>query len=650
MSRTRWIAGALAALVLVPAAGAGVTRIDADGTTLLDGAKVFPIVLAKGPEVGSTTPAGGDAFDEVVSAGVTFLKVGPATTVWTQADVDDALANDRAAAARGIQTWVNLATLSRATAGSAQDTRLHDVVAALKGDASAGAIGMWKGADEPWWSGIAASSLQFAYCLATSRGTSSWCAGEVPIDSDHLWVTIQAPKGTASDLAPYSAVTDIHGVDHYPVTLANADPNLHGIGTWTATLAAATPNHAVWTTLQVCASGSSDGSGSFVLPTRLQERYMIYDAILNGARNLAFYGGNIPGCWNASDTTAGWNWTFWDGVLKPLVQEINAGSPIAPALVNPGTTRTLASSDATTQVIVRDGVGSDDLWVIAARSGAGSQAVTIDGLPTTVTSGAVYTEGRSVPVANGSFTDTFGRWDVHVYHFTVPPPPPGGPVVTSFAPVSGPAGTAVTITGSKLTGRDRGRLRGDSRVVHGRFRHPDHGDGSRRRGRRPDLGHDHGRLDELPGLVRRHLAGLGRRRWRRGRRRHADATSGSCARSRHRPRRRCRRPSCGSSPAVSQPFQPRRARVDCSPSGSASPGRTGPPCARAASRARGRSAAGACGRSPTAGAAAGPSAAGGFRSPHAARRSAASSASRTAAAPPRGRSRGSSAAPDVCTM
>ena len=409
-------------------------------------------MLAKGPEVGSKTPAGGEAFDEVVSAGVTFLKVGPATTVWTQADVDDALANDRAAAARGIQTWVNLATLSRATAGSAQDTRLHDVVAALKGDASAGAIGMWKGADEPWWSGIAASSLQFVYCLATSRGTSSWCAGEAPVDSDHLWVTIQAPKGTASDLAPYSTVTDVHGVDHYPVTLANADPNLHGVGTWTATLGAATPNHAVWTTLQVCASGSSDGSGSFVLPNRLQERYMIYDAILNGARNLAFYGGNIPGCWNASDTAAGWNWTFWDGVLKPLVQEINAGSPIAPALLNPGTTRTLASSDATTQAIVRDGVGSDDLWVIAARSGAGSQAVTIDGLPATVTSGAVYTEGRSVPVVHGSFTDTFGRWDVHVYHFTVPPPPPGGPVVTSFAPVSGPAGTAVTITGSKLTG------------------------------------------------------------------------------------------------------------------------------------------------------------------------------------------------------
>jgi hypothetical protein len=451
----RW--GAIAALLvlaLAQAAGAAVTHSDADGTTLLDGRKVFPIVLAKGPEPGSTAPSGADALDEVVAAGASFLKVGPATTVWSQADIDDALANDRAAAARGIHTWINLATLSRATPGSTQDTLLHTVVAALKGDASAGAIGMWKGADEPWWSGIPASSLQFAYCLATSRGGAGWCAGESPIDSDHLWVTIQAPRGTAADLAPYSAVTDIHGVDHYPVTLSNADPDLHGVGRWTATVATATPNEAVWTTLQVCASGSYNAStGQFVLPTRQQERYMIYDAILNGARNLAFYGGNIPGCWSAGDAARGWNWTFWDGVLKPLIQEINASSPIAPALVNPGSSRALTSSDSSMQVMLREGASSDDLWVIAARSGSGSQAVTISGLPSTVTGGSVYTEGRSVPVANGSFTDTFGRWDVHVYHFTPAAPPPAPrPTVTSFAPTSGPVGTAVTITGSGLAG------------------------------------------------------------------------------------------------------------------------------------------------------------------------------------------------------
>jgi hypothetical protein len=241
-------------------------------------------------------------------------------------------------------------------------------------------------------------------------------------DEEHLWVTIQAPRGTAQDLAPYTAVTDIHGVDHYPVTFADADPDLHEVGTWTDTIRSVTSSGAVWTTLQVCASGSSGPDGSFVLPTKVQERYMIYDAILNGARSLAFYGGNLDRCWNAGDAARGWNWTFWDTVLEDLVQEINAASPIAPALVKPGSTRVLESTDATTQVISREGATPSELWVIAARHGPGTEPVTISGLPESVRDGTVYTEDRSIEVRNGSFIDTFSRWDVHVYHFAVPPP------------------------------------------------------------------------------------------------------------------------------------------------------------------------------------------------------------------------------------
>jgi Ca2+-binding RTX toxin-like protein len=90
---------------------------------------------------------------------------------------------------------------------------------------------------------------------------------------------------------------------------------------------------------------------------------------------------------------------------------------------------------------------------MAARSGTGTASVTIDGLPPTVTSGTVYTEGRSVAVANGSFTDTFERWGVHVYHFDVPAtPPPAQPTIASFAPASGGSGTLVTIAGANLAG------------------------------------------------------------------------------------------------------------------------------------------------------------------------------------------------------
>ena len=152
-------------------------------------------------------------------------------------------------------------------------------------------------------------------------------------------MTIEAPRGTSTQLQPYSDVTDIHGVDVYPVTLTNPSPNLHDVGTWTNTVASVTPSEAVWVTLQVCDSGSYDTNGQFVLPTLAQERYMAYDAIINGARSLAFYGGNIPGCWNATDRQFGWNWTFWMNVLKPLFGELDSASAIAPALVNPRSTR-----------------------------------------------------------------------------------------------------------------------------------------------------------------------------------------------------------------------------------------------------------------------------------------------------------------------
>src|SRR5918992_530042 len=415
----RYVVAAASLLLFPGAAGAVATTVDRHGTTLVNGRKVFPIVLAKGPERGSTTPAGVPALAEVGSAGVNFVKVGPASTVWSDADTADAIAWNRDAGQYGISTWINLSTLSRARPGSWQEMRLRRVIAALERDPGGRAIGMWKGAEEPWRYRIPPGSLGFPYCLATSRGPRG-CAGRDPADSDHLWVTVQAARGSPLGLRRYSAVTDVHGVNHYPVSLGNPEPALHEVGLWTERLAQATPNRAVWTTLQICWSWSYDGNGNFALPTRREERYMIYDAILNGARSLAFYGGNNANCWSGLDSVYRWNWTFWNDVLAGLIREINAASPIAPALVNPGSTRALPTSDATVQAISRRGAGRD-LWVIAAASGAGSRSVTISGLPATAGEGAVYTENRSVRAVHGSLTDGFDRWDVHVYRFKLPP-------------------------------------------------------------------------------------------------------------------------------------------------------------------------------------------------------------------------------------
>jgi hypothetical protein len=293
----------------------------------------------------------------------------------------------------------------------------------------------------------------------TARGDPSWCAGEPSLDPGRLWVTIEAPRGAAADLAPYTAVTDVHGVDDYPVTIANPTPDLHQVGEWTSTLASITPSAPVWTTLQVCATGSRDASGNFILPTFQQERYMAYDAIVNGARALAFYGGNQAACWNATDAKYGWSWTFWQAVLKPLVKELSAHSPVAPALVNTSATAVVSSSDPTTEAIARQGATVDELWVIAARNGPGSQPVTLSGLPSWVGNGTVYMENRSVAAANGSLTDSFGQWDVHVYRFFEPP------ALTALAPAAGAAGARVRLSGTGLASTTRV----DFGKVHARF-------------------------------------------------------------------------------------------------------------------------------------------------------------------------------------
>lgn len=436
-------ASALLGCLAAVARGA-TTTFDRTRTIRVNGRPTFPIVLSPGPPLGSTTPWGTNGLAETAAAGANVFRTGVGG-IWTGDDLKTALAWDRAAAALHVFTWPNLGGYSLALPGSSEDAGLANVVNTLTDDPSGSAIAMWKGRDEPWWGNIAPWSLQFAYCRVTSRGNPSWCGGELPLDPSQLWVTIEAPRGTVDDLAPYSSVTDIHGVDIYPVRLSRPTPTLDSVGKWTRTLAAASPAAPIWTTIQICASGSYDKTtGEFVLPTFQQERYMAYDAILNGARALTFFGGNQPGCFSGTDAQYGWNWTFWQSVLKPLLGEISASSPIAPALVNNTRTPHVTTRGGGTETVLKQGTSVDDLWLIAARSGAGTRKVTFEGLPHWVHRGSVYTENRTVTASAGSFGDRFAQWDVHVYHFVEPL------ILRKVTPARATVGSRVTLKGKGL--------------------------------------------------------------------------------------------------------------------------------------------------------------------------------------------------------
>jgi IPT/TIG domain len=190
---------------------------------------------------------------------------------------------------------------------------------------------------------------------------------------------------------------------------------------------------------------------------------MAYDAILNGAKALTFYGGNNPNCFSGSDATYGWNWSFWQSVLQPLVQQLSASSPLAPALVNPAKTRQVTTRGSGTETMLRQGTSVDDLWLIAARSGAGTRTVTFKGLPRWVHRGAVYNEDRTVTATAGSFRDRFAQWDVHVYHFVKPL------ILRTVTPTRATVGSRVTLRGKGLaaaTGVSFGGVTARFRIVN----------------------------------------------------------------------------------------------------------------------------------------------------------------------------------------
>jgi hypothetical protein len=88
-------------------------------------------------------------------------------------------------------------------------------------------------------------------------------------------------------------------------------------------------------TLQVVWSGVSNPGKMLRLPTFPEERFMTYQAIINGARGVNYFGASIPAGWNEQDQKLGRNRHFWNRVLRPVVEEIGTKSPLYPALVAP---------------------------------------------------------------------------------------------------------------------------------------------------------------------------------------------------------------------------------------------------------------------------------------------------------------------------
>jgi hypothetical protein len=422
-----------------------VSRVTIDGPTgalRIAGKKVFPIGLSNPPPLGASTPGGVNGLKEVADHGVSFIRTGHAR--WGPGQLGQQIATERAmldaAAANGLHCWLylgevpNLPARTPGQQASQREQMLSSIATQLKDHPG---LGAYKGVDEPRNPFRGANWIRPEGLVRAIRRLKA-------IDRNHPLVIIQAPRGTVAQLTPYRPTFDITGADIFPIAyppgehsdLPNKDISV--VGDVTRKMVRAAGGKPIWMTLQIAWTGTitSARKPNVVprFPTLHDLRFMAYDAIICGARGLNFFGGHLTQVTRPVDAAAGWNWTFWEQALKPLVQELTS-TAVGPALVAPAGPAVKTSAKDIDLVTRREG---RFLYLLAARRGGATSRVGFTGLPRKLDGspirggqvlfeyvqqpppppiGAGRQEFRSVAVANSGFRDWFGPHDVHVYRF-----------------------------------------------------------------------------------------------------------------------------------------------------------------------------------------------------------------------------------------
>ena len=393
-------------------AAASVVTIDSDLVLVINGQKVFPIGFTTPPPPDGKTPEGKSGLGELAAAGATFLRTGAPEEGWSDATLQREQQYMDAAARYGLHCMPYL----REDACLTSETREAQLRKILNRFKDHPGLGAWKGDDEPEWAKTPLPPLMRAYKIIKE------------IDPNHPVVLIHAPRGTVESLSRYNIVCDVVGADIYPISYP---PGIHSlltnrnislVGDYTRTMMeVAEGKLPVWMVLQISWSGVLNPGKTLRFPTFAEERFMTYEAIINGARGLIYFGGNNEKAMSPTDRKLGWNWTFWKRVLRPVIEEIGSKSPLYPALVAPTSTLPVKVSGADgMEWCVRE--AGNDLFILACQRGGATTKVEFSGLPAAAEKGEVVFESpRTMEARGGKFTDWFAPHEVHVYRFRVAP-------------------------------------------------------------------------------------------------------------------------------------------------------------------------------------------------------------------------------------
>ncbi len=392
---------------------------DPAGALVVDGRKVFPINLTVIPPPDAKAPNGKPAYAEFCDGGALFMRTGGPR--WNDLALETELRYQKAAARNGMRCcpWMGWDLCVIKPGDDAREQQLRKVINKLKNSPG---MGLWKGADEPEWGKQSPTAVDNTARIIHEA------------DPNHpIWL-VQAPRGTVESLKRYADGWDVGGIDIYPVSYPPgrhteaANKQLSMVGDFTRMMRAVATPKPFWMTIQIAYSGTTPPKGIIRFPSFFDQRFMAYEAIINGSRGLTFFGGGLLPTLNDRDRRLGWNWTYWERVLKPLLEEFRAGSPIEAALVAPDSKLELKvtgekgaggvkNPDATAmEYLVRE-VG-DDIYLLACKKEGPTIQVRFQGLPAKCATGHVlFEEPRLVEAKDGSFTDWFAQYDVHVYRF-----------------------------------------------------------------------------------------------------------------------------------------------------------------------------------------------------------------------------------------
>jgi hypothetical protein len=392
--------------------------IDPDTTVIsIDGRKVFPIGFTMAPPPGAKSPRGVEGLRELREAGALMLRSGPmGTAKWDEAGVAREREWMDAAARNGMYTMPWLKELSAVAKPDGPKAReLRRIVSMFKDHPG---LGVWKGEDEPEWGKKPVPPLRAAYDIIRE------------IDPNHpVWI-VQAPRGTIESLRPYNEAYDIGGIDIYPISYPpgvhsiDANKEISMVGDFAQRIAQTVEGKKpFWMTLQIAFSGTVKPGKTLRFPTFHEQRFMTYQAIINGARGIVYFGGQLPQTLNSRDTALGWNWTYWDQVLRRMVEEIGDHSPLQPALVAPSSEKKPAvkvqDAAAGIELVARE--TADHWFLLACKRGGETSEVEFTGLPPELSNRegeVLFEEPRKVQTTAGGFKDWFAPYEVHVYRFS----------------------------------------------------------------------------------------------------------------------------------------------------------------------------------------------------------------------------------------